>query len=357
MKFFTFLSMSCLVFLSGCFIEESIVDDISMITVIGFDKEEEDKVLATISVPYYLSEIEVINRVYETEGFFTKDAVDLGSSKSENPMVIAQTEVIIFSKELAEEGLFKYLDSYQRDPSISTRLFVAIAKEESASLLRNQLPTNKDLGVTLGRLFRHNIEQNFLPKTNLHLYLFDYYQEGVDPVLPILTKEQDAFVIDGIGFLKGDQLKGTINFNYDTMVFRQLKESFDHGSFTFKVNDGELASVQNISSKKHVEVKEGSTPTIKIRVDMDGYMREYSGSGGTKKVINEIDKEMEKLLEARAKHILQQFEEWGVDPIGLGNEIRKTRKNWKEKEWENIYEKVNVEVEYNVTVKETGVIS
>ncbi|SFK33791.1 spore germination protein [Halobacillus dabanensis] len=359
MKRLAILSISTLLFLTSCFLQEEIVDDISMVTVIGFDKGEGEKILATINVPFHQSNIEVINKTYQTEAVFTKDATDIGTSKSDTPMVIAQNEVLIFSKELAEENLMDYLDSYQRDPSISTRLFVAVAEDKSAPLIARNNSINQDIGVLIGKMFRNNIERNFLPQTNLHLFLYDYYQPGRDPFLPIISKDEEQYQVKGISFFKGATYKGEIEFGYETMVFRQLRESFSHGAYTFETKDQEWASIQNVSSKKSVDVvlPPGEKPTIKINVKMNGFLREYSGEKIEEKTIKEISKQMEDSIKEKSTELLGMFEEWGVDPLGLGNEIRKNKRGWKEKEWEPIYEKVNVDVNINVTIKETGVTS
>ncbi|WP_173918976.1 Ger(x)C family spore germination protein [Halobacillus sp. Marseille-Q1614] len=359
MRVLSLLAVSSLLFLTSCFVQEEIVDDIAMVTVMGFDKGEGDQVLASINVPFYQSNTEVINKYYQTEAVFTKDATDFGTGESDIPMVIAQNKVLIFSKELAKDNLMKYLDSYQRDPSISTGLFVTIAKDRSAPLLENSASTNQDVGVLLSKLLKNNTERNFLPQTNLHTFLFDYYQPGKDPFLPIISIEKEKYRIDGISFLKDAVYKGEIKYDYDTMVFRQMKESFSHGSYTFHVKDDVYASIQNLSSKKHVEVLNASSkkPTIKIKLKMDGFLREYTGSKINKSTINEISKRMEESFEGKSKELLEKFEQWDVDPLGLGNEIRKNKRGWKQDEWEPIYDKINVEVDIQVTIKETGVVS
>ncbi|MBM7551239.1 Ger(x)C family spore germination protein [Thalassobacillus pellis] len=358
MKKIALLTIATLLFLTSCVMQTEIVDDIALVTAAGFDEGNGDKLLATLSVPFYRSNTDVTNNIYQTKAYFTKDAIDLGSGKSERPMVIGQSEVAIFSKALAEKGLMEYLDTYQRDPSISTRLFVGLAKDKSASLFRGETSLPKDNGALIRGMLKHNIERNFLPKTNLHVFLFDYYQKGKDPFLPIIAKEQGLFTLDGLGFFKKSIYKGSIDYGYDTMVFRQLKESFSHGSYTIKISDKKIASLQNISSRKKVKVDFGkSKPVINFNIRMEGYMREYSGNTINKKVIQSITSHMEKQFQKTSADLLTKFEEWEVDPLGLGNEIRKYKRDWKEHEWRNIYDKVDIQVTIHITIKETGVIA
>ena len=51
-------------------------------------------------------------------------------------------------------------------------------------------------------MLEHNMETGPLPKDNLHIGAFRYYQEGHDYYIPILKKHGDKIKITGIGLLK-----------------------------------------------------------------------------------------------------------------------------------------------------------
>lgn len=51
-------------------------------------------------------------------------------------------------------------------------------------------------------MLEHNMETGPLPKDNLHIGAFRYYQEGHDYYIPILKKHGDKIKITGIGLFK-----------------------------------------------------------------------------------------------------------------------------------------------------------
>ena len=49
-------------------------------------------------------------------------------------------------------------------------------------------------GMFLSNLIRHNIKRRELPDTNLHMFIYDYFQDGQTPYLPILKQLSDESV-------------------------------------------------------------------------------------------------------------------------------------------------------------------
>ena len=183
-----------LLLLTSCFPTHQIADDIGMVTVIGYDQAEENKQNITLVLPYYKSNTEVINKVFTVEAHYMKEALDKASSKSENPLVLGQVEVITFNLELAKKGLMKYVDVFQRDPSVSTRLYVTVSEQPSQELFRQNPDLQSDLGVRLDRMIKQNIHYNILPKTNLHVFLYEEFRNSCKNKLVSTCKTQKTLL-------------------------------------------------------------------------------------------------------------------------------------------------------------------
>jgi spore germination protein len=347
-----------LIFLSGC-LNQKILDDVQLATATGFELGEDGKMLeATAVVPVYKPDLTVVNKTYTTSSELSKVMRDKLDRKSHKPFVSGKIEVALFSRELAEKGIFGVLDTFRRDPSTGAKMFLAVVEGNIKKQLKVQYGET-DNGMYLSDLIEHNIESGILPKTNLHLYTKDYREEGKDPILPYLQLGEKEVNILGIALFKGDQfidyLKGEDNY-----VFMFLNEKFtSDATLTVQLEEQEaFASVFHIKSNRSFKINNiHKNPKILIKVKTEAIIQEYSGDNLTKSIMRKIEKKMEKDIKRKAESMIIRFQELNIDPLGIGMQVRHRTRHWDKDKWDTLYPTIPVQVDVNVDILEAGVIS
>ncbi|ART75977.1 hypothetical protein B4U37_08010 [Sutcliffiella horikoshii] len=348
------ISISMCLFLTGC-LEKEIVDDINIESVEGFDLIGEKEVLGTFVVPVYQADKKIETETFTAVSQLNKDILRSAQKESSAPIVNGSLELVLFNKAMAEKGIIQLVDGLQRDASIGTGLYLAIVDGETKELLEQNLGT-RGTGDHLFNLVKHNIDRRDVPKTNMHIFLSDYFQKGKDPNLPILKKTEDSAKIVGVAVMKEDKYEMTIP-NERLFYFKTLVDKHSDGTVSLGV-DGkeEFVSIRSIKTDRKIKVKwEGDTPSIKIIVRMDGAVREYTGNKVTPKELKEFQKLLEDKIIKETESMIKEFQEKGVDPIGLGYEAKSRKRGFDYKKWkEETYPTLTVQVDADVRLISTG---
>ncbi|WP_078411455.1 Ger(x)C family spore germination protein [Priestia abyssalis] len=348
-----------LMVLSGCMnIEKKILDDVQITTAVGYDAVDKNTIKATVVTPSYQPDKTVKNETFIAVSQLSKEVREKIDRQSDKPFVSGKLEITLYSKELAKEGLIQILDTLQRDPAIGSNLYLAVVEGSTKELLMKQYG-NLDNGIYLSNLIDQNIKHGMLPETNLHEFLHAYYSEGADPFLPLLEAKGGKVNIKGIALFDKDKYVDQLE-SEAAFVFKTMLEKFSNeASFNINLSEEkeEYASVYNISAKRDYKISKPATnPDITIHVKIDAILREFSGERVDKKILQKIERKMTEKIEGKANEMMKEFQKFGIDPLGIGEQIRTRTRTWDKKKWEEIYPDIPIKVKVKVDVTESGVI-
>ncbi|MCA1319225.1 Ger(x)C family spore germination protein [Bacillus tianshenii] len=343
-----------LLLLTGC-LEKEIVDDINIESVEGFDHVEGDDVMGTFVIPIYQADKSISNETFSAVANMNKDLLRELQKKSSAPIVNGSLELVLFNKELAEKGIIKLIDALQRDSSIGTGLYLSIVDGQVKEILEGNFGT-EGTGRYLSGLIKHNIERRDVPTTNLHIFLSDYYQEGVDPNLPLLKLVDDKVMITGVVVMKEGKLSVIVP-NKQLFYFKFLVDEHTDGATAIKLPDKEeYVSLRSIKTKRDIKVKwKNGEPEFHVHLKMDGLIREYSGGKVDPKKLKEFQKVFEEDLIRQSTELIATFQKEKVDPIGFGYEAKSRKRGFDLKKWEEQYPNVKIKVTSKVRIIGTGI--
>lgn len=347
---FTFL----LILLSGC-LEKEIVDDINIESAEGFDLLEGDEVMGTFVVPIYQADQSITNETFSAIADMNRDIVAELQKKSSAPIVNGSLEVVLYNKDLAEKGIVKLVDALERDASIGTSLYLAVVDGQVKEILNGEYGT-EGTGNYLSNLIKHNIERRDVPKTNLHVFLSDYYQKGKDPNLPYLKLVDKKVEILGTVVLKEGKL-ATVIPNDKLFYFKFLVDEYTDGITSIKLpGKEENVTLKSIKTKRKIKVKwENGEPNFHVHLKMDGLIKEYSGEKIDPKKIEEFQKAFEEDLEKQSTELISSFQKEKVDPVGFGYEAKSRKRGFDFKKWEEQYPNVKIKITTEVRIIGTGI--
>ncbi|WP_273852383.1 Ger(x)C family spore germination protein [Guptibacillus spartinae] len=350
----------CMFFLTSC-VQKSILDDIQMVTIIGYDlpesDEEEGQTKGVAVAPQYEADGRIENNVFVQTAELSKEIRSQYNSESPKPFVSGKLQVALFSQDIAEtEGIMKLVDTLQRDPSIGSRVFLGISGTDVETLLTTNYG-NVDTGTYIHDTLSHNSRHGMLPETNLHDFLYNYYSVGDDPFLPLVVLDEDKVKITGIALFKGDKMVDSINAK-NLFTFKVLHQKFSsNDSFTVKLDEEEHAAIYNIASKRNINLKMVNRNKIVLHGKVLGVIKEYSGEKLTPAKLKNIETKMEKDIEKTGMDMINKFQDLNIDPLGIGSAVRSvTRGDFHEEDWEKRYPDMDITFQMDVTITESGVI-
>jgi spore germination protein len=348
------LLLICLVLLlSGC-VDKEILDDINIEVGVGYDLAEDpkDKYRGTVLFQEFQPDKSVINRTFSGNGKLRQDLIIDVTRQSSEPVVTGGLKVAVFGADIAKQGIYDMIDSFQRDPSIGARVFVVTSEDKAEDVMKGEYGTRGN-STYIYNLIQHNIEHRDIPKTNLHIVSRNYYEKGRSTFLPRIKKIADDKVeIAGISLFDKDKEVDVLPLK-DLFFFKLLVDKYSEGNFDVKLDKGNLAAVKSISSKHKIKMTDNHAS---INIKIEGIIREYTGSKLKTAVVEDVEKKLEKKVERECLKLLKRFQELGIDPVGLG-QIKKTQhRNFDYKKWEDDYKTLEFDVKCNVNIEETGII-
>lgn len=339
--------------ITGC-VQKLILDDISIESGMGYDLNDEGNIYGTAIVHNYLPNKEVKNVNYTAESTKTHEIFLEMQRQSADPLVPGSLEVVLFGEKYAKKGIIDAVDILQRDATIGERLYLGVVEGTAEELLK-QVYGKSGNATFISNLFKNNIESYDLPKNNLHLFLYDFFQQGKDPYLPrIKNIGPKKLIISGVSLMKDDKVVDTIP-NSKMFFFKLLADKYSQGFYKVWL-DGEHAGIHSISSRHNFVLSKKNPAEITIKIKIKGAIREYSGKKINKKLIKRIEKKLEKTVNRESVLLINRFKELGVDPLGIGFFVKTKTRNFDMKKWENNYKNVTVKVKTNVVITEAGVI-
>ncbi|WP_066175377.1 Ger(x)C family spore germination protein [Bacillus marinisedimentorum] len=344
-----------LMVLSGC-AASRIVDEISLIQAASFDKGEEKKYLGGLMMPIYKDPETTESFVMSAEGDAVREVRIELNGRSPKPLVPGQLRVTLLGEELANEGVIEIVDVMYRDPTIGMRPFLAVAKGRAYSLLEQESKVTHHSAMYIADLINQNMEDEYLPRTNLHVFLNSYYNDGKDPFLPYLSEKGGNVELEGIAILRGDKMVGKLGREKTFLLKLLSKEGYRDGGYilTFGEDEQETAVIENVSTNTEYEMKKPDH--FVINVSFKGILKEYSSGDKNKSADRKkIQAALQKEMESKGNALVAELQELKADTLGIGEFYRSITRDWQPEKWKRTYPDVTITVKVIPEILETGV--
>jgi spore germination protein len=352
------LILLCFFLITGCSVDRKILDDIYLMTFIGYDLSEEGGIEATISVPMFEPDGTIRNEFFTAKGTFGKEIEKKIMLDTPKPVKNGKLEAVLFGESFAREGIKEATDVALRDPSISSNLRLAVYDDKVKDLILQQNIQNQDFGIYIAKMIEHSFKSQTIPQSNIHLFFQAFYAEGIDPSLPLFTLKNGKVSLKGLALFKDDEFVSVLS---EDLVYRfmLLHNKINNGQIIMKLKALEAdVSLAHLSSERKVNISGNmENPVIHIELKLEGVINEYYGDvKGIENRIIKIEKEINEQLSKELVTMIQNFQEENIDPIGIGKELKAHFRNWDNKKWDEIYPDVRVDVTIKTNVIESGVI-
>lgn len=354
------IALSCLL-LAGC-AERNIIEDLAVLEAGAYDlsKSDDNPIKTTILFPTVTKEGKFDTMTLTANGKSVHDNF-LKLQNLTSLKIVGGQGTILFGEELSKKGLINIVKTFTRDPEIGTRVKFAIALGDAAKFLQKKLPSVEDNAEFLYTFLEKAGKQNNILLTNQYRFLRDYYDDGIDPVLPVFSYENESIELKGLGIFKGDQYVTSLSLN-ETQILNFLIGDVKNGMFMINMKNEEsgenyqllLSSVLSENNKK-VNTKDMS---VEIMLDIKGSVIEYTGTMdiSNEKYQKQLEEQVEKYVITCSEKLLAKLKNNQSDPIGIGKVVRNrlSYETWHNMNWNMTYANLTMKVKAKVNLINIG---
>jgi len=345
------------------------IEKLAVVSGLAFDKNG-DKYVVTSEIVDVKGgrDSKTSTKLITSEGTSIFDATRKNIKVAGKKLYIGHAEIIIFSKEVAEEGIVPVLDWVSRDSETRYTLSFLVSKEKTAKEILKQQPMTSDvLCFELSDMLK--AEKNLSYASNVEQWQFinDLADMGVSAALPTvdLTTDDNKLTpeITGTGVFKKDKLIGFLN-GEETKTMMFIKDKIKGGLLLkkeYKDSSTTNISLEIFSNKTNLKPRLSNgkiTMDIYTNTDVD-----IGENGGKVNYIEEpartkLKKDFEEMLENNIKSLVKKVQEqYDSDIFGFGKTIKLNMPRlWKQVEpkWEQLFKNIDVEVHSTINIKDSA---
>lgn len=313
--------------LTGCsdYIE---LNNLAIVNTIGIDKKD-DKYKICIEV-LNTDKKNGKNKIYYSTGKTINEAINKVNNKSSKKIYGGHLDKIIVSKDVLEDKDIDIIDSFFRLTEVKDEFDFFISRESNSCDIVKALTNMKD-SSNLQKNSKKN--RSISSYSNIDTFISNYLKTGIDPVISVLSLNNDKVSIDNIAIYNKKitylDLEESLGYNF-------IRNQIDKISIPIKYKDKYSTIKINKNTTKNNVIKTNDKYTVEISITIDAYLTEYNFDLDLNK--NETIKRIEKITEKEINNYLDKAIKLDSESNYLG--FKKI-----------IYEKYPKEKEFNYKIK------
>ena len=360
--------------LTGCW-DQRFLRDHTLVLSIGYDREDETYIKNTVTFAKETNEVADIEKAESTDshslsalGHTAKDAEIKMDKKIAQKFDRSKANVIVFGKDLAEEGIFSTLDSIYRDLRGPLNANIAIydgEAEEALNIKSEQAPMVSDI---YRELLKSADRAGITKNENVQMACPAILSKGQDIVLPYvgLDESTNDVSVKGVALFFHDKMTGTLNV-HETTMFRVLSDQLaKYTEFNFQVNENkddpnkEFINFLIRKNKRKINIdttnnKINADINIKLDLEIDEFADDNLNSY---EKMTKLEKKIESHLEDLSKITISKLQEANSDALGIGERVKAYHHDtWENIVWRDTYPDMDIDVDIQVDLIRHGIIN
>ncbi|MNO12806.1 hypothetical protein D3C76_24240 [compost metagenome] len=358
-----FLAATLCLILAGCNQDQRILERIGYIETAAFDAAPQDKIKATISMPLvtqFARDGKTTDELLETISTSPKDAKAALSLRTSRIIVSGQIRTFMYGEALARQGIWKDMDTFLRDPSISFRTAMAVVEGEAGAIISQEYPRHTKTANYINKLLQKEFNKQSVPRTALYQFTRDYYDDGMDPIAIMVKEQKKDITISGIATFRDDKMIDKLPWK-DVYLFSLLYQDLSQGEFSLTSEDPNLKAIsfRAVRSKRRIKVSKGPSGEYEadIYLKVEGGVEEYFGQA---KLSTDERAKVEKLVSEHivmeSLRIIKTLQQNRTDSLGLGKYVRNkmSYEEWKRTDWHEQFSQMPIRVHCSFYMKNFG---
>lgn len=280
-------------------------------------------------------------------------------------LYVAQNQVVVISREVAEQGIAKYLDYFFRDHEMRYDVNLVISEEKACDVLSVVSHLESLPAQDLSKLIERQGDDAHSPQCTLFSFVKDYkipYKSTLVPMVRVIEpdtpEEQSPFLyVAGSAVFKDDRMVTSLDEN-QTRGALWIQGKVQHGVIALEYEDASVA-VEILEGDGHFTTEyTGGSIKVKANAEMTGVLGELQGNRQMDTAVLEaLQKICAEEIEQKIRSAFQELQSKKADILGVAEHFyRYQHKTWKKisDDFDTLYENAELEVHVKVDLIRTG---
>lgn len=346
--------------LSGCGFKD--IDKRFFVVATGIDRPKDNPgdYLVTLKLAVPSPKIEPGSAKSQTESVQATsiaEAVRLIKSHVDKELDFGHCKLYLLGEQLVNDHYIDAIDWVTRRRDIQNIAYLAVGKPDAKTIVEMNPPTERFPGNTLFlQLGKDGTESSYIVPTYIFDFIRKVQEHGIDPVLPVMQKEKEEYIISKLALLDKTKFVTLLNPN-ETEIYNQLSHQMTKSTVTATIKGETLVlSVSSIKSRYRIVKQADGSHLLKLVVRIEGIFEE-APFGVYTSDWTKLEKAFNAQYEAEANHLLTKLQRQGIDPMGFGLRYRATHRGSEQtwKNWLSIYPRLKFDVTAKIKIEGTGI--
>ena len=344
-----------LLFLTGCY-DQQIFENTAIIIYAGAETGDNGKLLFSFAAAE-ATEKDGSLLILSKKDDLMEHAIASLNDASSDPLKSGKIQNMIFSEELAREGLMRVKDANHLEPSnrfLADYAIVEGSPKTLLNILESREKKNRSYGY-LEELLENAANAGLCPNTLHHEFNIDFQTEGIDPILPLLRydEEKNLVTVKGTALFQDDRCVETLN-TAESCYLSMLTSSA-------KAIAVKLQNIQAEGEECTLNITKCSRKTdldiindqlyITIHLKMKSYFTVSNWAEISHSSRNQIEQDTKKELEKHCTETFQKIQASGSDPLGIRAKTRGYYNDfYKSHDMDQVYKDAVVRIDIENTI-------
>lgn len=277
-------------------------------------------------------------------------------------LFLGHVRAIIFSEDIAREGINRYLNYFRNNPEFRRLSFILISENKAEEILNTYPETATLQGVYLMNMVDKSVKKGTMPDIPFVEFVIRLVEKGIDPVAIIINSYENKLKFSGFAIFKGERMVGKISVEEGWNFIQLAEKNFGGLEVVRDVRD-ELGRVtiqiSGIESYFRPVLTEDDNFLFKIDLQCEGkilsqetatdYSNQILFTQLEKRVSNETKKELEVLF-------FKIQNKYNSDIFGFGEMVRAYMPSeWnKVDNWRKEFRKAELKISVRTKIRRIG---
>lgn len=372
----TIICMILILSTTGCWNRREL-DDLGIVMGVAFDKTQNPgkvQLTAQIVKPAELKTPRKeggggVSEAYmniKNTGETVFDTLRGFTHKFSQKLYFQHNQVLIFSRDIAQEGLQKYIDFFLRDHETRLTVKVLVAKNKAGEILDVKPQLQKIPAMDITDVLESQAATSQTSQVRLEQFVTRLMSKTTAPIASLIEVSgegnEKTALVSGTAVFKKDKLAGQLDAAETRGLLWVLGE-VKSGIIDVDCPGGGKVSLEIIraSSKITPEIKDGKIH-IKVRIKEEGNLGSQSCPENftLPPAIEALEKKKAAVIRSEVLAALKKARKLNTDIFGFGDSVhQRYPKLWKEYEtrWDEIFPHIEVTVAVEAKLRRMGRIS
>lgn len=261
--------LTALLLMPACWSRREL-EELAFVMVLGVDCSDDGgyRLLTQIGVPAQRGEdVGRPTHLLIAEGRTISAAIDNLYAQSSKRPHLDHLRLVVFSADLARQGLEPVLDFFHRDIRVRGNVRQAVSEMELEELLTIESPLTTQPALAIIDLFNINAQRSRVVRAEFMDVMSQLLEPDREIVIPILSGNKDRYQVGETAVFKGDRMVATAD-KFQTMGLLFLQNRVRNGTLTVSLQEDGDATLRILASTTRIDTL-WQNGQLHVRVDVE----------------------------------------------------------------------------------------